>query len=333
MTVLLTGGCGYVGRQLAWALADAGRDAVILDDLSTGDRSSTPPDTPVVAGDVRDIALVRRVLRDHSVEAVVHLAGVISVAESMEHPALYYSANAGGTAALVEACVAEGIDRLVFSSTAAVYGRPRDVLVAEDHPTQPLSPYGGSKLMAETVIRDTGALTSLRSVVLRYFNVAGGDPQGRTGQTHSAASHLIINALRVAQGRQPFLAIYGDDYDTPDGTGVRDFIHVADLATAHLRALDHLGDGGPGGVFNCGYGRGYSVRDVVAAVERVTGREVPCQTVARRPGDIPTMIADPSAGREVLGWRARYDDLEAMIGSAWAWETRDGVAPAARGEG
>ncbi len=327
MSTLLTGGCGYIGRQLAWALHDVGQPIIILDDLSTGDATHLPPTAVLVVGDVRDGELLRRVLEKHSAEAVIHLAGSISVTESMERPELYFANNTGGTAALVDACRACGVNHLVFSSTAAVYGTPERTPVKETDPANPISPYGQSKLFAEEIILASAKLTGLRAVILRYFNVAGADPQGRTGQTHPNAAHLIMNAMKAAQGRHT-LQIFGDDYDTPDGTGVRDFIHVADLAEVHLRALSYLKAGGSTGVFNCGDGRGYSVREVVAAVERTVGRTVPTELTDRRPGDIPAMIADPSLGQTTLGWRPAHAELDAMIQSAWRWENR--TASAAR---
>lgn len=320
MTVLLVGGCGFIGRQIAWALSDSGHAAVVLDDFSSGSAAYVPPGVRIVEGDVRDRGRVRDVLVDHSVRSVIHLAGSISVEESVAFPGRYYGNNTGGVAALVDACLEVGVDQIVFSSTAAVYGAPRSELVDERHATHPVSPYGHSKLLAESILRGATGHSSLRPVILRYFNVAGADPDGRTGQTHPGASHLIINALRVAQGRAPALRVFGNDYDTIDGTGVRDFIHVADLAQAHISALTYLDAGGTGGTFNCGYGKGYSVLEVVSTAERVTGRSIPHVFAPRRDGDIASMVADPSQGQSVLGWSPQHDSLEDMIRSAWEWE-------------
>lgn len=324
MTVLVTGGAGYIGSHTVLALRDRGEVVVVLDDLSTGQARLVPADVPLVEGDVGDAALVDRLLRDHGVDAVIHFAGSIIVPESVADPLKYYRNNTAASRVLIEACVKAGVGQFIFSSTAAVYGIPAEVPVSEDAPLAPISPYGTSKLMTEWMLRDTAAAHDLRYVALRYFNVAGADPQGRSGQSTPEATHLIKVAVQAVTGKRDHVAVYGEDYDTPDGTGVRDYIHVSDLARAHLCALDHLREGGEGGVFNCGYGRGASVREVLAAVERVSGQQLDIRTAPRRAGDPPMLVADPARLRARFGWAPELDALDTIVAHALEWERREG---------
>lgn len=327
-SVLVTGGAGYIGSHLVLALLEAGWPVVVLDDLSSGRLRAFHRRCALVVGDVADRATVAAALRRHDVAAVVHLAASIVAPESVRQPLPYYRNNLAASLGLLEACVRHGVAAFVLSSTAAVYGAPTRSPVGEDAPTVPVNPYGWSKLMVERVLTDAAAVHDLPFVALRYFNVAGADPAGRAGQAESGPAHLLRVALDAALGRRPEVPVYGDDYPTPDGTCVRDFVHVTDLAAAHLAALDHLLGGGPSAVLNCGYGRGFSVRQVLAAVERVTGRPLPVRLAPRRPGDPPEVVADATRIKAVLGWRPRLDELELMIGHALAWLRRSGGPPA-----
>ena len=320
--ILVTGGAGYIGSHVVLALLDAGLPVVVLDDLSTGCREAVPEGVPLVLADVGDAAALRAALRQHRIGAVVHMAGSLIAPESVAQPARYWRNNMANTLVLAEACVAEGVTRLVFSSTAAVYGIPDRLPVDEDAPCRPINPYGASKLAAEQMLRAVAAAHRLSVVALRYFNVAGADPAGRAGPRMPGATHLIKVALEAALGRREAVAIYGEDYDTPDGTGVRDYIHVTDLARAHVEALRYLAMGGETVVLNCGYGRGHSVRAVLRAVERATGAVVPVRVAPRRPGDAPAVIAAAQRIRDVLGWRPAFDDLDAILADAVAWERR-----------
>jgi UDP-glucose 4-epimerase len=322
MSVLVTGGAGYIGSHMVWALVDAGEDAVVLDNLTTGVRALVPEKAHFVDGNAGDGALVKKLIRDRKVDAVIHFAGSIVVPESIEKPLEYYVNNTGVTRRLLEACVAEGVKHFIFSSTAAVYGETPSAMVAETTPTVPINPYGRSKLMTEWMLEDTARAHDFHYVALRYFNVAGADPAGRTGQSTPRATHLIKRACQVALGRVPALSIYGTDYATPDGTGVRDYIHVSDLVAAHALALDHLRRGGDTAIFNCGYGDGFSVRQVVDAVERVAGRKLATLEQPRRPGDPPMLIADATRIRQNLGWTPTHDDLDEIVRTAYAWESR-----------
>jgi UDP-glucose 4-epimerase len=319
---LVTGGAGYIGSHVAWALADAGWRVIVLDDLSTGRRELIPHAATFVEGSSGDAALLRRLLAGERVGAVLHFAGSIVVPESVADPIAYYRNNLAGGIELIEACLASGVKRFVFSSTAAVYGDPETVPIPEHAPTRPLNPYGHSKLMIEQVLRDCDDAHGLPHVALRYFNVAGADPGGRTGQATPKATHLIKVACEVAVGAREAMEIYGTDYATPDGTCVRDYIHVTDLADAHLKALDHLMAGGPSLTLNCGYGRGFSVREVLRTVEQVAGRRLPVRDAPRRAGDAPRLVAEPGALRERLAWKPRYDDLRTIVATALAWERR-----------
>ncbi|HYD69481.1 UDP-glucose 4-epimerase GalE [Azospirillum sp.] len=320
--VLVTGGAGYIGSHAVLALKAAGVGVVVLDDLSTGRRAAVPDGVPFVQGSAGDAELVADTIARHGVDAVMHFAGSIVVPESVEKPLAYYRNNTVNSHALIETAVRSGVERFVFSSTAAVYGMPDTLPIAEDSPARPINPYGASKLMTETMLRDTGAAHGLRYGILRYFNVAGADPEGRSGQCGKAATHLIKIAAQVVTGQRPDMTIHGDDYDTPDGTCVRDYIHVSDLADAHVRLIQHLAGGGDSVTLNCGYGRGYSVREVLAAVERATGRPLPVHVGPRRAGDPPALVAGADRIRATLGWRPRHEDLDLIVRSALAWERK-----------
>lgn len=321
--VLVTGGAGYIGSHAVKALARSGREVVTVDNLSTGFREA------VLYGrfyrcDLLDREGLLAIMQKEKPQAVMHFAARIIVPESVEKPLLYYRNNVAGTMMLLEAMQEAGVSDLIFSSTAAVYGVPEAVPISETAPAVPINPYGHTKQMMEQVMRDCARATGLRYVALRYFNVAGADPDGELGERKEDATHLITVSTRAAAGHVPGLTVFGTDYDTPDGTCIRDYIHVSDLAGAHVQALDYLLSGGESGVFNCGYGRGYSVREVVAAVKQVTGRDFPVTLAGRRAGDPPVLVADPGRLREKLGWRPRYDDLDFIIRTAWQWEQRNG---------
>ncbi|GAB4363723.1 MAG: UDP-glucose 4-epimerase GalE [Kiloniellaceae bacterium] len=317
---LITGGAGYIGSHTAIALRQAGRPVFVLDNLSTGSRGVVPGDAVFVQGDAGDGALVESLIARHRIGSVIHFAGSILVEQSVREPLLYYANNVAVSRSLLEACQRAGLRHFIFSSTAAVYGAPEQVPIPEDAPTRPINPYGNSKLVIEWMLRDLAAASDLRYVALRYFNVAGADPEGRSGQLGPVATHLIKIASQVVAGLRESIAVFGDDYATPDGTCVRDYIHVSDLAAAHLAALDYLEAGGGSCSLNCGYGHGYSVREVLAAVERVTGRALNARRAPRRPGDPPSLVADVTALRRTLDWTPRHDDLDAIIASAVAWE-------------
>jgi len=322
MTVLVTGGAGYIGSHTVYALLDRGENVVVLDDLSTGMKAQVGEKAVFVQGDVADTALVEKTLADHSVDSVIHFAGSIVVPDSVTDPLGYYENNVVKSRTLIEACVASGVKHFIFSSTAAVYDADAKQPLAEAERKGPISPYARSKLMTEWMLEDVSRAHPMRHTVLRYFNVAGADPLGRTGQSTPKATHLIKRAAQVVLGRAPHLDMFGTDYPTPDGTGVRDYIHVSDLAAAHLLALDALQVGAPSTVYNCGYGRGFSVREVIKGVERVTGRPLPVQESPRRAGDPPMLVSDPGRIKQELGWMPRHDDLDGIIASAIAWERR-----------
>ncbi|HVY00785.1 MAG TPA: UDP-glucose 4-epimerase GalE [Pseudorhodoplanes sp.] len=322
MTILVTGGCGYIGSHLVHDLADAGERVVVLDDLSTGFRAAIPEQVPFVLGSVGDQPLVEATLEKHRVEAIVHFAASIVVPDSVRDPLGYYRNNTVNTRALLESAVRKGVRRFIFSSTAAVYGNPASVPVSEDAPLDPMSPYGTSKLMSEWMLRDTGAAHGLNYVALRYFNVAGADPKLRTGQSTIGATHVIKVAVETALGLRAGMSVYGNDYPTPDGTCIRDYIHVTDLARAHSAALAHLRRGGQSATFNCGYGRGYSVLDVIGAVKRVSGSDFPVTMAGRRPGDPAAIVADSARLRAALDWTPQFADLDTIVGHALAWEKK-----------
>lgn len=324
-TILVTGGAGFIGSHMTYGLLDRGDKVVVLDDLSTGVRSLVSADAEFVAGNIADITLVRDILRTRKVDAVVHFAGSVIVPESVANPLLYYCNNTSATRNLIEACIAEKVGRFVFSSSAAVYGLPDVPLVSETYVPAPISPYGRSKLMSEWMLQDAARAHDFRFIALRYFNVAGADRKGRTGQSTPRATHLIKRACQVAHGVYPHLDIFGTDYATPDGTGVRDYIHVGDLVAAHLLALDALSAGHASDVFNCGYGKGVSVREIVAAVERAAGAKVAIREAPRRDGDCAIVVADSTKLQTQLAWTARYADIDTIVGDAWAWERRINV--------
>jgi len=320
-TILVTGGAGYIGSHVLLQLQARGERVVVLDNLYTGFRQAVR-DVPLVVGDVADRELVGRTLREYEVDTVLHFAANTIVPESVSDPLKYYGNNTCATRTLLEVCLANQVRSVVFSSTAAVYGIPAGGVAAEDTALAPINPYGTSKLMSEWILRDVAAASPLRYVALRYFNVAGSDPQGRIGQATRKATLLIKVACEVAVGRRPHLSIFGTDYDTPDGTGVRDFIHVEDLARAHLDALDYLRGGGATTVLNCGYGHGYSVREVLASVERVSGKKLPVREEPRRAGDPPVLVARAERIRRELGWRPQLDDLDCIVKSSLAFEAK-----------
>jgi UDP-glucose 4-epimerase len=322
MAVLVTGGAGYIGSHTVYALLDQGDRVVVLDDLSTGIRAQVSEKAIFAKGDIADGKLVHRLVLEHGIDAVIHFAGSIVVPDSVADPLAYYENNVVKSRALIATLVKSGIKQFIFSSTATVYAEDAPQPLSETAPTAPISPYARSKLMTEWMLEDVARAHDFRSVVLRYFNVAGADPLGRTGQSTPKATHLIKRAARVALGREPHLNIFGTDYPTRDGTGVRDYIHVTDLASAHVLALQALRGGSPPAVYNCGYGRGLSVRDVVVGMERVLGRRLPVKEAPRRPGDPPTLISDPSRIKRTLGWKPAYDDLDGIIRSALEWERR-----------
>lgn len=322
MTVLVTGGAGYIGSHTVLALSDRGEDVVVLDNLSTGFASVVPDDVTLVEGDVGDRAVLDRVFSENAIDAVVHFAGSIVVPDSVTDPLGYYSNNTVKSRELMAAAVAHGVPRFIFSSTAAVYGTPKIVPVTEDSQLEPISPYGASKLMTEWMLRDTAAAHDFDYVALRYFNVAGADPKGRAGQSTARATHLIKVAVEAVTGARDHVSVFGDDYDTPDGTGIRDYIHVSDLAAAHLAALDHLRNGQDSGVFNCGYGHGSSVLDVLETVQKVSGRSIDVRHGPRRAGDPATLVSDPSCLRKTLNWTPKLDDLPTIVEHALRWEER-----------
>jgi UDP-glucose 4-epimerase len=320
MTVLVTGGAGYIGSHAVHDLVDAGERVVVLDNLSTGFAWALPKPMQPVVGDVGDAGLVASLIAAHRIDAIMHFAGSIVVPESVADPLGYYRNNTSNSRTLIEAAVKGGVKHFIFSSTAAVYGNPARVPIGEDDPTVPQSPYGSSKLMTEIMLRDTARAHGLRHVVLRYFNVAGADPKGRTGLSSAGATHLLKVGVEAALGRRPRIEVYGTDYPTPDGTCVRDFIHVTDLARAHRAALAYLRSGGDSATLNCGYGHGYSVREVLDAVRRGVGHEFPVTFGARRPGDVVISVAAADRIRTLLRWTPELDDLDTIVRHALAWE-------------
>jgi UDP-glucose 4-epimerase len=334
MTVLVTGGAGYIGSHMVFELVDAGESVVVLDNLSTGFDWAVAKGVKLVVGETGDQALVARLIRSHGVDAIIHFAASIVVPDSVRDPLGYYRNNTMNSRALIECAVKGGVRHLIFSSTAAVYGNPAEVPVKEDAPTQPISPYGWSKLMTEIMLRDAGVAHGLAHVILRYFNVAGADPQRRTGQSTKAATHLIKVAAEAALGLREKLDVFGNDYATPDGTCIRDYIHVSDLVRAHADALRYLRSGAPSLTLNCGYGHGFSVLDVIEAVKRTSGVDFKVDIVPRRPGDPAQIVAASERARQKLGWRPRYDDLATIVRDALAWEreliARRTKAPAKR---
>jgi UDP-glucose 4-epimerase len=320
-TILVTGGAGYIGSHVVRQLRDRGETVVVLDDLSTGFREAVL-DAELVVGNTGDQDLVSRLLAERGIDTVLHFAAHTIVPESVVDPLKYYGNNTCATRQLLQCCAAAGVRHFIFSSTAAVYGIPAGESCSEESPLSPINPYGTSKLMSEWMLRDLAAATDLRYVALRYFNVAGSDPECRIGQSTEGATLLIKVASEVAVGKRDHLKIFGTDYPTPDGTGVRDYIHVEDLADAHLRALDHLRAGGASETLNCGYGHGYSVREVVDAVNRVHGAPIAVREEPRRTGDPPCLIARAERILDVLNWEPRYDDLNFIVSTSLAWEQK-----------
>jgi UDP-glucose 4-epimerase len=320
MAVMVTGGAGYIGSHMVLRLADAGETVVVLDNLTTGFDWAIDHRATLVTGDAGDTALVRGVLREHEVSAIVHFAGSIVVPESVSNPLKYYGNNTATSRNLIEAAVAEGVEHFIFSSTAAVYGMTGLAPVIEETPLNPMSPYGRSKLMTEWMLADVAAAHPLRYGVLRYFNVAGADPQQRSGQSTPLATHLIKVAAQTALGQRPKMDIFGTDYDTPDGTGVRDYIHVTDLIEAHWLLLGHLRAGGESTTLNCAYGQGYSVRQVIDTVKAVSGVDFRVDEGPRRAGDPASITATGEKVRQMLGWTPRHDDLREIVTHAYQWE-------------
>lgn len=320
--ILVTGGAGYIGSHMVLGLLDAGRRVVVVDDLSTGSHAALHPDAKFIEGRIQDPEILNKVFDSNDVGAILHFAGSVRVDESVEDPLKYYGNNTFASHALISAAVAAGVPHFVFSSTAAVYGTPDKVPVSESAPTQPINPYGWSKLMTERVLLDVCAVSQMNCGILRYFNVAGADPELRAGQRTRNATHLIKVAVEAALGLRDEVVVFGDDYDTADGTGVRDYIHVTDLVAAHLELLEFLEASGKDQILNCGYGRGYSVYEVLAGVEKLTGRPVSRRIAGRRAGDAAQVIADNRKIRDLLGWSPRHDDLLEILGSALEWESK-----------
>jgi UDP-glucose-4-epimerase GalE len=319
--ILVTGGAGYVGSHACKVLARAGYRPVVFDNLSRGRREAVRWG-PLVEGDLADTAQLSAVLAEHRVSAVMHFAAYAYVGESVAEPALYYRNNLGGTLSLLEAMRDAGVGEIVFSSTCATYGTPEAVPIREDSPQRPVNPYGETKLAVERALYWYGQAYGVRSAALRYFNAAGADPEGEIGECHEPETHLVPLVLQAALGQRPRIDIYGTDYPTPDGTAIRDYVHVQDLAVAHLRALERLREDGGNIAVNLGTGHGRSVQEVIAAAEAATGRKVPAQAAPRRPGDPPALVADPSLAAAILGWRPQHSDLDTIIRTALAWQTR-----------
>jgi UDP-glucose 4-epimerase len=331
--ILLIGGAGYIGSHMLLRLAQARWRATTLDDLSSGHASAVHWGT-LIAGDVGDAALLDRLFAAHRFDAVMHFAARIEVAASLAHPLEYYRNNVQATLTLLEAMRRHGVSRLVFSSTAATFGQPLRSPIDESHPQAPINPYGQSKRMVEQILADCDRAYGLRSICLRYFNAAGADPLGRIGECHQPETHLIPLVLQAASGRRAHIAVHGADYDTPDGTCIRDYVHVSDLCQAHWLALQSLLDGGPSQAYNLGHGQGYSVAEVIAAAQQVSGRTIAVQGGPRRPGDPARLVADARLARQALGWQPRHSDLHTLMAHAWQWEqtlaARASTAPCVR---
>ncbi|KFG69952.1 UDP-glucose 4-epimerase GalE [Microvirga sp. BSC39] len=321
MNVLVTGGAGYIGGHMVLALLDAGHRPIVFDNLSTGFRWSVPEGVPLVVGDIGDFELVLRTLQAYQIDAIAHFAAKLVVPESVADPLGYYLNNTVKSRSLMAAAVAAGVEKFVFSSTAAVYGNASDKPLGEDAPLAPLSPYGSSKQLTEVMLRDVATAHDMRYVILRYFNVAGSDPAMRHGQSTANATHLIKVAIQTALGMRSHMEVFGSDYPTPDGTCIRDYIHVTDLIAAHMLALNHLDQGGESLVVNCGYGHGYSVSEVIETVRKVSGKPVEARFAPRRAGDPVTIVADSARIRSRLGWEPRHDDLASIVDHSLRWES------------
>ncbi len=322
MAILVTGGAGYIGSHMVLALLDRGETVVVVDNLSTGHPWALPPGVALRGGDIGDAAFLEAVIREFGVTEIAHFAAKIVVPESVTNPMLYYGNNTAKSRVLLETAVRCGIERFIFSSTAAVYGDVSGDPIGETMPPAPVSPYGRSKLMTEWMLQDTAAAHGLNFIILRYFNVAGADPQGRTGQSFPNATHLIKVAVQTALGQRPHLDVFGTDYPTRDGSCIRDYIHVTDLASAHVDALNHLRRGGDSMILNCGYGQGFSVLEVVEMVRKVTGVDFEARLVPRRAGDPGIIVAKSEKIRGMLGWTPKHDDLEEIVSSAFRWERK-----------
>lgn len=322
MSVLVTGGAGYIGSHAVIDLLSAGEEVIVLDDLSTGFDWAVQVPENLYVGDIADETLLARIIAERKVESVIHFAGSVVVPESVVNPLKYYLNNTAKSRSLIEACVKGGVKHFIFSSTAAVYGMTGEAAISEDVPLNPISPYGVSKLMTEWMLRDTAAAHELTYVALRYFNVAGGDPKGRIGQSTTNATHLIKVACQTALGQRSYIEVFGEDYPTKDGTCIRDYIHVSDLAAAHTSALVYLRNGGSSLVANCGYGHGFSVREVLRSVERAAGHSIEIRQAPRRLGDPASVVSNPARIKEALGWTPNYDDLDTIVSHALAWETK-----------
>ena len=323
--VLVTGGAGYIGSHAVLALRDSGWPVAVIDNLSTGFKFAVPDDVPLYEGDIADGDLVAQIIAEQSIKAIMHFAGSVVVPESVENPLKYYDNNTVKSRALIEAAVKGGVEHFIFSSTAATYGTPETTRVSEDTPQRPINPYGWSKLMTEQMLSDATAAHGFNFCALRYFNVAGADPQARTGQSTAGATHLIKVACEAATGKRDGVSVFGTDFDTPDGTGVRDYIHVSDLAAAHVLALEALIDQPARSLtMNCGYGRGFSVLEVLDAVDRVTNSRIDRRMEPRRAGDPGELVSDPSRIKATLPWQPKYADLDQIIGHAVQWERKLG---------
>ena len=323
-TILVTGGAGYIGSYVTRYLLDRGCSILVLDDLSNG-HADAIPEGLLVQGLIGDAALLDEVFAEHAIDAVMNFASFIEVGESVSDPAKYYRNNVGQTTVLLEAMARHGVRHFVFSSTAAIFGNPVRVPIDEAHPQAPINPYGRSKWLIEQMLPDCDRAHGLRSACLRYFNAAGADPEGRLGERHDPETHLIPLVLQAASGRREAINIFGTDYDTPDGTCVRDYIHIHDLAQAHWLALEHLRKGGESGAFNLGNGNGFSIREVIDVAKEVTGRDFPVVEADRRAGDPAVLLADSTLARSVLGWQPEYSDLASIIEHAWDWEQKKGI--------
>jgi UDP-glucose 4-epimerase len=322
MTVLVTGGAGYIGSHMVLGLLDTGENVTVLDNLSTGFREAVKQPAKLIAGDIGDPAPVDEFLAAYEADAIAHFAAKIVVPESVANPLLYYLNNTAKMRNLLECAVKRGVKYFIFSSTAAVYGEPETVPIAETAVSAPINPYGRSKLMSEWILQDAAKAYGLKFAILRYFNVAGADPKGRCGQSSAEATHLIKAAVQAALGLRPHLNVFGTDYPTRDGTCIRDYIQVSDLIEAHLLALQHLRNGGESFICNCGYGHGFSVFEVIEAVKRVSGAPFPVRITGRRPGDPAVLIAGTERIKTLLRWTPKFDNLEAIVAQALAWERK-----------